>query len=125
MPFTEKVRAEFIGRGRYQVLPKDTGVDAVLRGSIASVGIVPANFNADQQATRYAITIVMAIEFVDVRSNRKLWENAAMTFREEYDLPSDFEAGDPQVFLNQGANALQRVSTDFARTVVSAILEAF
>src|SRR6476659_4311966 len=27
---TQKVRAEFIGRGKYTVLPQDTGVDALL-----------------------------------------------------------------------------------------------
>jgi len=29
---TQKVRAEFIGRGKYTVLPQDTGVDALLVG---------------------------------------------------------------------------------------------
>jgi len=29
---TQKVRAEFIGRGKYQILPQQTGVDAVLTG---------------------------------------------------------------------------------------------
>lgn len=123
--FTEKVRSEFIGRGRYQVLPQETGVDALLRGSITNVNISPANFNEQQQATRYVITITMKIEFRDVRNNRNLWENPAMSFREEYDLPPDFQAGNPQAFFGQGANALERVSTDFARSVVSAILEAF
>ena len=48
-----------------------------------------------------------------------------MVFREEYDLPADFQAGNPQAFFGQASNALERVATDFARTVVSAILEAF
>ena len=32
--FTERVRSEFIGRGKYRVLPQATGVDAVLSGEI-------------------------------------------------------------------------------------------
>jgi hypothetical protein len=123
--FSEKVRAEFIGRGRYQVLPQDSGVDAVLRGSIRSLNIRPASFDAQQQVSRYVFIITMSIEFVDTKTDKKLWENPAMTFREEYDLPEDFQAGDPQAFLGQSANAIQRVATDLARTVVSAILEAF
>jgi hypothetical protein len=123
--FTEKVRSEFIGRGRYKVLPEETGTDAVLRGAITSVSIVPANFNGQQQASRYVIAVTMKIEFYDARNNKNLWENAAMSFRDEYDLPADFQAGNSQAFFGQGANALERVSTDFARTVVSAILEAF
>ena len=123
--FTEKVRAELIGRGRYQVLPQDTGVDAVLRGAIQTMTVAPANFNQDQQVTRYVVAIGMKIEFVDLKDNRTLWANDALVFREEYDLPPDFQAGNPQAFFGQAANALERVTTDCARTVVSAILEAF
>ena len=31
---TQKVRAEFIGRGKYQILPESTGVDALLTGEV-------------------------------------------------------------------------------------------
>src|SRR5437016_5656491 len=31
---TQKVRSEFIGRGKYQIVPEETGVDAVLVGEI-------------------------------------------------------------------------------------------
>lgn len=123
--FSEKVRAELIGRGRYQVLPQETGVDAVLRGTIQTMTIAPANFNQDQQVTRYVVAIGMKIEFVDMKDNQTLWANDALMFREEYDLPPDFQAGNPQAFFGQATNALERVTTDCARTVVSAILEAF
>lgn len=123
--FTERVRSELIGRGGYRVLPQETGVDAVLRGTILAISIQPSNFNAQQQATRYLVTISTKIEFVDLKTNKALWENPAAVFREEYDLPPDVQAADPQVFLGSAANALQRIATAFARAVVSAILEAF
>jgi hypothetical protein len=123
--FTDKIRTELIGRGKYKVLPQATGVDAVLRGAISSMTITPANFNQQQQATRFRISITTSIELVDLKTNKKLWENPSMMFREEYDLPADLQAGDPSAFFGQSSNALQRVATDFARTVISAILEAF
>ncbi|MCX6542808.1 MAG: LPS assembly lipoprotein LptE [Acidobacteria bacterium] len=123
--FTDKIRSELIGRGKYQVLPQRTGVDALLRGSIASMTITPANFNQQQQATRFVITITTSIELVDLKTNKNLWENPSMVFREEYDLPADQQAGDAAAFFGQSSNALQRVATDFARTVISSILEAF
>ncbi len=123
--FTERVRAEFIGRGKYQVLPQDTNVDAILRGSIMSLSITPTNFNQNQQATRYVITIATKIEFIDAKTDKTLWDNPSMIFREEYDLPPDTAAGDPKAFFGQSSNALDRVANDFARSVVSAILEAF
>ena len=123
--FTERVRSEFIGRGRYQVLAQESGADAVLRGTITGLSIVPANFNDNQQATRYIIIINTKIEFVDLKAGKTLWENPSMVFREEYDLPPETAAGNPSAFFGQGSNALERVANDFARTVVSAILEAF
>jgi hypothetical protein len=123
--FTERVRSEFIGRGRYQVLAQESGADAVLRGTITGLSIVPANFNDNQQATRYIIVINTKIEFVDVKAGKTLWENPSMVFREEYDLPPEAAAGNPSAFFGQGSNALERVANDFARTVVSSILEAF
>ncbi len=35
--FTERVRTEFINRGKYKVLPEATGVDALLNGEIMSI----------------------------------------------------------------------------------------
>ena len=40
---TQKVRSEFIGRGKYQILPQDTGVDAVLIGDISLVSVAAMN----------------------------------------------------------------------------------
>jgi hypothetical protein len=122
---TEKVRGEFIGRGRYQILPQDTDVDAVLVGEVSSVSINASSVNAEQLASRYSLTIVASIQLRDVRENKVLWENPSVVFREEYQNTSGTNALDAAAFFGQEANALDRVSSDFARTVVSAILEAF
>ena len=122
---TEKVRAEFIGRGRYEILPQETGVDAVLTGEVSNVSLVPASFTPDQLASRYVITMTARVELRDVRENRVLWENPALVFRQEYEAQSSTSVLNPETFFGQDANALERMSTDFARTIVSAILEAF
>ncbi len=124
---TDKVRSEFIGRGKYKVLPQDSDVDAVLRADITSISIAPSVFNEAQQATRYVITVTANIEFRDLKADKVLWQNPAMVFREDYDVATGGSGTitDPSVFFGQESNALERVATDFARTVVSAILEAF
>jgi hypothetical protein len=122
---TQKVRSEFIGRGKYQVLPQQTGVDAVLIGEITSVSIVPASFSTQQIATRYALTMAARIELRDVRENKVLWENPSLMFRQEYEATGGRNATDPTAFFQQDVNALDRITTDFARSIVSAILEAF
>ena len=122
---TQKVRGEFIGRGKYQILPQNTGVDALLTGEVTNVNIAPASFNPQQLASRYAITMTARIELRDLRDNKVLWENPAVMFRQEYEATSGRTATDPASFFQQDATGLERMSTEFARTIVSAILEAF
>jgi hypothetical protein len=122
---TQKVRSEFIGRGKYQILPENTGVDAVLTGEVTSVNIAPASFSVQQLATRYVLTMSAKIELRDVRENKLLWENPSLLFRQEYEATSGRNVTDPAAYFQQDVTALERISTDFARTIVSAILEAF
>ena len=122
---TQKVRAEFIGRGKYQIVPEPTGVDAVLNGEVSAVTVAPSSFNTQQLASRYQITMTARVELRDLRENKVLWENPALVFREEYEAQSGQGALDPAAFFGQDQNALDRMSSDFARTIVSAILEAF
>jgi Lipopolysaccharide-assembly len=123
---TQQVRAEFIGRGKYQILPQNTGVDAVLNGEVTAVNILPSSFSSTTQlATRYAIVMTARVELRDLRENKVLWENPGLSFRQEYEATSGRNASDPVAFFQQDTNALERISTEFARTIVSAILEAF
>jgi len=122
---TQKVRGEFIGRGKYQILPQNSGVDAVLTGEVTSVSIVPASFSTQQLASRYAITMTARIELRELRENKVLWENSSVMLRQEYEATSGRGVTDPVAFFQQDTNALERMSTEFARTIVSAILEAF
>ena len=122
---TQKVRSEFIGRGKYQILPEANGVDALLTGEITAVNIQPASLNPQLIASRYAITMTARIELRDQRENKVLWENPSVMFRQEYDATGGRSVVDPAAFFQQDTNALERISTEFARTIVSAILEAF
>jgi hypothetical protein len=122
---TQKVRAEFIGRGRYRIVPDAKGVDALLTGEVLAVAISPASFDPQQIATRYSITMSAKVELRDMRDSKILWENPSLQFRQEYDAQSGANALDPAAFFGQDVNALERMSADFAQTIVSAILEAF
>lgn len=122
---TEKVRSEFIGRGKYQIVPDASGVDALLTGAVSSVTIQPISFTAQNLAARYVITMSAQVELKDVRESRVLWENPSLVFRQEFEAQSGQNAVDPSAFFGQDANALERMTSEFARTIVSAILEAF
>jgi hypothetical protein len=125
---TEKVRNEFIGRGKYQVVTEPAGADAVLTGTITGINIQPVSFTNQQIASRYLFTLNMSVRFTDAMTNEVLWSNDSLMLREEYDLTI---AGDQTgtnvtaMFLDQERTSFDRISTDLARAVVTAILEAF
>jgi hypothetical protein len=124
--FTEKVRVEFQSRGNYTVKVTEEGADGIVRGEITGIGASPVGFTDTQLATRYRFTVNVAVRFEDAREKKTLWENPALAFSDEYELAnrSSLTLG-AAAFLDQERVAIDRLSSDFARTVVQAILEAF
>lgn len=124
---TEKVRAELAGRGKYRVeASTEQAHDAILSGVISSVTIAPSAFNAQNQATRYVLTMTVSVELRAVGEGGKvLWANPSLQFREESDVKSAVVETDVSVFFANDVNALERLATEFARTVIAAMLEAF
>lgn len=123
---SEKIRTEFIGRGKYEVVSGPTGAHAVLSGAITGITVTPVGFTEQQLASRYLFTLTMRVQFMDATTNQILWSNESLTFREEYDLQTRSNVAlEGAAFLDQERTSFERISTDVARTVVSAILEAF
>lgn len=122
---TDKVRTEFINRGKYRIEPTTSGADAVLSGAITGIAINEAGLD-QQRATRYRIIVTMRVQFTDTRNSQILWSNEALTFSDEYDLKTRGNAQiDGAVLLEQEGPAFDRLAGDLARSVVTAILEAF
>jgi hypothetical protein len=124
---TASVRAELIGRGRYKIeADRSAPSDAVLTGEILHIGLGPAAFDDQQRATQINIVVVTRVEFRDLKTDKVLWSHPALPITERYDLQSrNANIADAGTFLGQDANAVERLSTEFARALVAAILEAF
>ena len=122
---TKKVRSEFIGRGKYKIVPEAADVDALLSGEVLTVTSTPSSFGSQQLASRYTLRMIARVELRDQRENKVLWQNPALEFSQDFDLQSGEAALDPAAFFGQDTNAFDRMTTDFAKTIVSAILEAF
>ena len=86
--FTQKVRLEFQSSRRYTVVPSDEGVDGIVRGEIQSISLQPVSLNDAQLASRFRVTVVVKVEFEDVKAQKTLWENPALSFSDEYELAS-------------------------------------
>lgn len=124
---TDRIRNEFISRGKFAIV-LDTNADAVLRGELVSFSYQTAGVNQQQRASRYLVTIVLKVSFIDMnptdKANEVLWSNDALTFRDEYEfsLSGGVEGA---AFVDQQRTTVERIASDAARTVVTAILEAF
>ena len=123
---TEKIRTEFIGRSKYTVVYEASGSDAVLTGEITGISAQPIGFNDQQFASRYLLIMTMRVQLTDARTSMVLWSNDALTFREESELAQrGVTELDRTAFVDQERSSFDRIATDVARTVVTAILEAF
>jgi len=121
---TLEVRSEFASHGRYTAVPDSAGADAVVTCTIKVVILTPSAFT-DNIASRYAVVVAAGIEFKDVKADKVLWSSPSVQAREEYPVTTALTSGDPSAFFGQNKNAMQRLAQEFARTIVSSILEAF
>ena len=123
---TDKVRTEFIGRGKYQVIPDAPGSDALLAGEVLAVSVQPVGFNEQQLASRYLLTWTLKVAFTDARTNEVLWSNDALTVRGEYELSTRGNTAiEGASFVDQERSSVDRIASDVARSVVTSIMEAF
>ena len=118
---TDRLRAAFIGRGKYKIVYVTEGANAVLKGELTNFQIQPVGLNEQQLGSRYLFTVVMKVTLIDLSNNEVLWSNDALTFREQYEIGGTVD----QSFIDQKGPAVERLADDVARTVVTAITEAF
>ena len=118
---TRDVVREFIARTRYRVM-NTTGdsADATLTGTILSAQSSPLTYDAQSGRISSAeVTVTMKVSLVD-RSGRVLFENPNYSVRQQYQVSREVTS-----FFEEETPALLRMSRDFARTLVSDVLEGF
>lgn len=117
---TRDVVREFLARTHYQVTNATSdSADATLRGTVVSTVAAPLTYDSQTgRASSEIVTITLKISLVD-RSGRVLFENQNYTFRDVYQISREVAS-----FFDEETPALQRMSRDFARTLISDVLEA-
>lgn len=118
---TGAVAREFITRTHYQVVSReDRAADATLRGTVQYALASPLTF--DTRTNRVATVLVqigLKVTLTD-KSGKVLYDNPNYLFREQYQESSSLSS-----FFQEESPALQRLSRDFARSLVSDVLEAY
>lgn len=118
---TSSVVREFTTRTHYHVLndPSDDA-DATLRATILSTIASPLSYDTNTGRAASVLVVVSVRVSLTDRQGKVIYQNPAYLFREQYELSQDLAS-----FFEEDSPAFRRLSQDFARTLVSNILEGF
>jgi len=118
---TASVVREFTTRTHYRVLnTAGEDADATLSGTVLSTVASPLTYDTQSgRAASVLVIVSMKVALTD-RAGKVLYENPAYLFREQYEVSQDLAT-----FFEEDSPAFRRLSQDFARTLVSNILEGF
>jgi outer membrane lipopolysaccharide assembly protein LptE/RlpB len=118
---TASVVREFTTRTHYRILNDSSEeADATLQGTVLSTTASPLTYDtATGRAASVLVVVSMKVTLTD-RNGKVLYQNPAYLFREQYEVSQDLSS-----FFEEDSPAFRRLSQDFARTLVSNILEGF
>lgn len=117
---TSAVVREFTTRTNYRVSSDPADADAVLQGTVTSAHVAPLTYDPTTGRISTAlVTVTMQVSLAD-RSGKKLYENGQYVFREQYQVSREVSS-----FFEEEGPAVERLSRDFARTLVNDVLEAY
>jgi hypothetical protein len=119
--FTAAMIDEALRRSRsLRVTSSPEGADAVMLGTIRNFFLRPVLLDDIGRARLVEVTIIVGLTVRDQTKNKILFDNQNYVFRSEYEV-----TGDPQSFFNEEGPATDRLARDFARSVLTAIMEGF
>jgi outer membrane lipopolysaccharide assembly protein LptE/RlpB len=118
---TAAVTREMITRTHYHIVDETSdSADATLRGTVLSTSTSPLTYDSQSGRASSALVVVTAKVTLTDRHGKVLYENPSYLFREEYQVSQELAT-----FFEEDSPALQRLSREFARTLVSNVLEGF
>ena len=118
---TAAVVREMVTRTHYRILngPSDSA-DAILRGTVTSTSTSPLTYDSQTGRASSALVVVTARVVLTDREGKVLYQNPSYLFRDEYEVSRELSS-----FFEEESPALERLSREFARTLVSNVLEGF
>ena len=117
----QQVSREFIARSRFRVVNRAEDADAILTGSINNYQAFPSIFDpATGRASGVQITVTMTVTLTERVTGKVLFTRPGFAFNQRYEISTK-----PEVYFEESDVALDRLSREVARSLVSAILEGF
>lgn len=117
---TAAVVQEFEARSNYRIVSGSATADATLHGTVLSTYTTPLTYDSKTgRAASVLVVVSMSVSLTD-RQGKVLYQNPSYVFREQYQISQELSS-----FFEEDSPAFQRLSREFARTLVSNVLEAF
>jgi outer membrane lipopolysaccharide assembly protein LptE/RlpB len=117
---TSAVVHEMIARTHYHVVSDPDGADATMRGIVLATYTTPLTYDSQTgRAASVLVVVSMKVSLTD-KGGKVLYQNPSYLFREQYEVSRDLNS-----FFEEDSPAFERLSRDFARTLVSNVLEGF
>ena len=118
---TQAVVHELTTRTNYQVINRPSDIaDATLQGTVLTTSTSPLTYDSTTgRAESVLVVVSMKVSLTD-RDGKILFQNPSYVFREQYQVSQELSS-----FFEEDSPALGRLSRDFAKTLVSSILEGF
>ncbi|HEY2012381.1 MAG TPA: LPS assembly lipoprotein LptE [Bryobacteraceae bacterium] len=118
---TGDVTREFISRTHYTIVSSPDQADAVLTGTLLHFTSYPVILDpVTARATGVQVVATLQIGLLDRHTGKTIFSRPTYEFRERYEITED-----PQAYFDESGTAVERLSRDVARSVVTAILENF
>jgi hypothetical protein len=118
---TAAVVEELIDRSKFRVTTNPDGADAVLEGIVKTIRTEAITFSPQTgSATTLQIEVLTGVKLVDQHTKKVVFSNPDYLFRQQYQVSYT-----PSTLIEEDPAAVNRLSHDFARTLVTDILENF
>jgi len=118
---TSALTREFISRTRYRIVADPAQAEAVLTGNVVNIFTAATVYDPTKnRASAAEAIVILQVTLTDRSDNSVLFSRPNYEVRERYEISTD-----PRTYFEESDVAMDRLSRDVARSVVSAILENF
>ncbi|MEZ5399434.1 MAG: LptE family protein [Bryobacteraceae bacterium] len=112
---------EFVNRTRYDVVADPNDADAILTGSVVTFNAYPTIFDpVTGRAAAIQVLVILSVRLTERATGKILYDRQNFEARQQYEI-----AVDPEAYFEESGPAMERLSNEVARSVVSSVLEAF
>lgn len=118
----EALSREFVSRTKYEIVNDPTQADAVLHGTVLTYTAYPTLIDqTNGRTSAVQVNVGLNISFVERATGKVIYTQPNYQVHERYELSA---TNDTQYF-DESSSAVQRLSKDVARDLVTSILDNF